>query len=191
MKTRPSIVLLALLSACGSHAPVEVSVRALDGQQVTLFQGREDAYEVLLFVAPDCPIANKYAPELQRIGTEYGARGVGFHLVYTDADVDVEAIRAHKADFRLTLPTLLDFDHRLVELSGATVTPEAALFSPSGELLYLGRVDDRFVDFGKEREGPTRTDLRDALDAVLDGRKPERARIEAIGCFIPDRAESD
>jgi len=178
---------LFLFAACAQQSPGELSVLDLDGRAVAPFRGEPGTFEVLFFVASDCPIANKFAPEIERICDEYGPRGVGFHLVYADGDEDAETIRAHITDYGFTAPALLDFEHRLVEHAGATVTPEAALFSSEGELLYRGRIDDRFVDFGKERENPTQRDLRAALDAVLAGERPVNDRTEAIGCFIPER----
>jgi len=183
---RRAAVTLLLLAACAPPAASYITVLDLDGRAVAPFRGAGGSFEVLIFVAPDCPISNKFAPEVSRICDEYGPRGVSFHLVYPDGDEPTETIRQHIADFGFKIPALLDFEHTLVELAGATVTPEAALFASTGELLYLGRIDDRFVDFGKERENPTRRDLRDALDAVLAGEKPANARTEAIGCFIPD-----
>ena len=74
----------------------------------------------------------------------------------------------------------------LVRRAGATITPEAAVFGAAPEPLYLGRIDDRYVDFGKARPEATRHDLEQALDAVLDGRPVPEPRTEAIGCFIAD-----
>jgi hypothetical protein len=53
-------------------------------------------------------------------------------------------------------------------------------------LVYLGRIDNRYVGFGKRREQVTAHDLRDALEAVLAGRPVPRRRTEAVGCDIPD-----
>ena len=44
----------------------------------------------------------------------------------------------------------------------ATGESKAAVLSPSGELLYRGRIDDRYFDYGKQRSQPTHQ-ARDAL----------------------------
>ena len=54
------------------------------------------------------------------------------------------------------------------------------------ELVYLGRIDDRYVDFGKTRAAATTHDLAGALEAILDGRPVPESRTRAIGCFIPE-----
>ena len=141
---------------------------------------------VALFVATDCPISNYFAPEMERIRADYQPRGVAFRLIYAVPDEDPEAIRAHREHFGLTIPALFDPNHELLGRAGASVTPEAAVFSPSGELLYRGRIDDTYVAYGKQRAQPTRRDLRLALDAILEGKHPDPATTEAVGCFIPD-----
>ncbi len=141
---------------------------------------------VLLFVMRDCPISNAFAPEIECIRAEYEPRGVAFDLVYADPDETPERARAHAADYGHGSRVLLDPEHVLVRHAGATKTPEAALFSPAGVLLYRGRIDDRFADYGKQRPAPTKRDLRAALDAILAGRAPEPTRTEVIGCFLPE-----
>jgi hypothetical protein len=84
------------------------------------------------------------------------------------------------------MPALLDPAHKVVRAAGATVTPEAAVISPSGTLLYRGRIDDLYLDFGKRRREPTKRDLREALDAILTGKKPALRTTNAVGCFIPE-----
>jgi hypothetical protein len=81
---------------------------------------------------------------------------------------------------------LLDRTHALVKAAGATMTPEAALFSPDGTLQYLGRIDDLYADYMKKRPAPTRRDLREALDELLAGKSVSIKRAEPIGCYIPE-----
>jgi hypothetical protein len=81
---------------------------------------------------------------------------------------------------------LRDPDHDLVRLAGATITPEAAVFVQGREMVYRGRIDDRYVDFGMTRTKATTHDLRNTLDAVLAGKPVPAARTRAIGCYIAD-----
>jgi hypothetical protein len=139
----------------------------------------------LLFITHDCPISNAYAPEMNRLCAEYGKRGVAFYLVYVDPELAAGAAREHAREYGFACPALLDRTHILVKQAGATITPEAVLFDPGGRRLYRGRIDDRYVDFGRARPAPTRRDLRDALDAALAGKPVPNPRTRAIGCFIP------
>lgn len=179
-----TLLALTLLGCRSTPAPAALVVHTLDGEPVSPLGTTEARATLLLFVGVDCPTSNLYAPEIARIYAEYGPQGVDFYLVYWDADVPVEGIHEQLREYSLDLPVLLDFDYVLVDYTGATRIPEAALLSPAGELLYRGRIDDRYVDFGKKRLQANERDLRDALDAVLRGKRPAVARTEAVGCFI-------
>jgi len=180
-----NVLLAGLMLIAVSGA--EIRLPAVGGAVVApLAPDAEKRATVALFTRTDCPISNRYVPEIQRIHELYAERGVAFWLVYPDPDVDDDAIRAHIEEYGYPMSALKDPDHRLVDHVGATITPEVALFDADGKLVYLGRIDDRYVDFGKARPEPTRRDLALALEAVLAGRVVEHDRTRAIGCFIGD-----
>ena len=139
---------------------------------------------VLLFVSTDCPLSNRYVPEMNRIASAYAPRGVAFYAVQGDATVPLDQVRAHAKEFGYTFPYLIDPEEALATYTGAVTTPEAAVLSPRGDLLYIGRLDNRLEDFGKERIRVTEFDLRDALDAVLAGKPIPHPRTKALGCAI-------
>jgi Redoxin len=139
---------------------------------------------VLFFIGSDCPISNGFVPEMLRLHREFAPTGMGFCAVYADAEIlPVEAGR-HAADFAFPFPALLDPGQTLARRVGATVMPEAAVLSPTGVLLYRGRIDNRYADFGRLRERPTCTELRDALGAILSGRSIAVPWTPALGCAI-------
>lgn len=139
---------------------------------------------VFLFVIPDCPIVNRYAPEINRIYDTYSKEGVELTLVYTEPSLTRKDIENHRTEYSLKPEGILDPDFELVKMTGATITPEAAVYNAERELVYLGRIDDWFTDFGDKRREPTERNLRLALDAVLAGEKVQISRARAIGCFI-------
>jgi len=139
---------------------------------------------VLLFVRTDCPLSNRYAPEIQRLAGQYTSDGVNFWLVYPDRAETAASIRKHLAAYGYTLPALRDTHHYLVRRAEATVTPEAAIFR-GGKLLYHGRIDNRVHDFGETRVVVTAHDLEDAIAAALDD-KPIPPALQAVGCYISD-----
>jgi peroxiredoxin len=142
---------------------------------------------VLYFVTTDCPVANSYVPELNRIREAYAARGVAVYGVQAEVTVPDADVVKYAREFRYTFPLLLDPRQELVRLVNATVTPQAAVLTPDGKLQYLGRVDDRVADFGKQRPQATQSDLRDALDAVLAGKPVPHPTTKSIGCAINRR----
>jgi hypothetical protein len=172
----------------GPAAEMAPSIRDLDGRAVDPLAIERGA-SVLVFVRTDCPIANRYAPEIRRIQEGFAARGVELWLVYADAAEPVEAIRAHLRAFDLPARALRDPGHVLVRKAGARVTPEAAVFvagTGGVRLAYRGRIDDRYLAFDRMRPAPTTHDLEDALEAVLAGRPVQKETTPAIGCFLAD-----
>ena len=184
--------LLALVCGCGTSHPLSASgpdgwgVRDLNNNPVDPFLDSRSKATVLIFVRTDCPISNRYAPEMERLFKKYAAKKIAFWLVYPDASTTAKSIREHVSEFRLTMPVLIDARHDLVKKSGVTVTPEVAVFLADGHEVYRGRIDDRYVDFGKERAAPTTRDLQEALDALVAGKMVANATTTAVGCYISD-----
>ncbi len=141
---------------------------------------------VLIFVWQTCPVANAYAPEIERIYQDYRSRGVAMYLVQVDPDLRVEEARAHAKEYGYTLPLLHDPKAVLSRHVGATMTPEAVVLLPDGTRIYNGRIDNRQAALGKRRPKATVFDLRATLDAILAGKKLEPRTTEVIGCYIPE-----
>jgi peroxiredoxin len=139
---------------------------------------------VLLFLTTDCPLCNTYVPEMNRIAQAYSQRGIAFYAVQGDATVPAADVRRHAKDFAYRFPYLFDPAESLATYTGATTTPEAAVLSSSGELRYLGRIDNRLEDFGKQRTEVTEFDLCNTLEAILHDKPIPHARTKALGCAI-------
>jgi hypothetical protein len=149
---------------------------------------------VVFFVATDCPVSNSYAPEIQRVCREYGPR-VGCSLIYEDVDVHPgsahldQQVRAHLQEYGYAgVPAAIDRDRAASTAAKATITPQAVVVDRNGDIRYRGRIDNLYAAPGKRRQQVTRHDLRDALDAMLSGRKVQNPETEALGCYITDPA---
>ncbi len=196
-----AIAALCMASGCGQEGTSSGGTRALAAHGAALvdvfgavhrpFDDPQVRAIVLIFTLPDCPIANSYVPELNRLHAEYEARGVRLFLMQVDPDLSVAGAQEVARQFEIKAPVVLDRRHEWVRKVGATATPEAAVLAPEGTLLYLGRIDNRYVGFGKRREQVTERDLRDTLDAVLADRPIPRPRTQAIGCPIPLSPQGD
>ncbi len=174
------LILAHLLWTVATLVPAQVS--DVTGRPVRPFDLHGARAAVLLFVAVDCPISNGYAPELRRIMADH--RDLRFYLVYADPTTTAADARAHAAAYGYACPALLDPGHVLLARVGVTVTPEVAVVTAAGTLLYRGRVDDRYVDFGRKRPVAATHDLQAALAAVDAGRPVPVALTRAVGCPI-------
>ncbi len=182
--------LVAAFLLAGSYAPavsgaINFTLSDASGKTHADEEIKDHKATVMLFVATECPNANTYAPVLARLYREYSARGVLFLGVYSDPSDNAAEVAKHDADYRIPYPGLLDPRQTLARQTGARSTPEAVILSPAGEVLYRGRVDDRFIDIGKTRYRPAHDDLREALDQILEGQPVRNPVTKVLGCAIP------
>jgi hypothetical protein len=141
---------------------------------------------ILFFITHDCPIANKYSREIQRIMAEYETRKMKSFLVYVDPEMNHNDVVKHMKDFGYGSQTaFLDLRHELVRATGAKVTPEAVVVTGRGVIAYRGRIDNLYEDLGLGRKQVTKRELREALNAIVTGQKVPISRTTAVGCFIP------
>jgi AhpC/TSA family len=177
-------LVVALAFAAAPLTATPMAATDIDGKSWTLFAPAAHQLDLLFFVAADCPISNRYAPEIARICRDYSSRGVRCFMVYPDAAVEAAAVAKHRGDYGLgSTPAIIDRRHQLVDAVGSRVTPEAALYSSAGRV-YRGRIDDWYIDVSRARLQANRHDLRLALDATLAGRPVAQPETEAVGCFI-------
>lgn len=175
---------LALLSAAVATAG-ELTLASADGREVHPLQMQEKKAAVFIFTRTDCPISNRYAPEVERLYERFSPEGFDFWLVYVDPGQTPGAVRTHMHEYAYHLGALLDPKHELVKAAGATITPEAVVFE-RGRVLYRGRIDDRYVAFGKARQAASTHDLQDVLAALAAGKPLAPRTTHAIGCYIED-----
>jgi hypothetical protein len=140
----------------------------------------------MFFITTDCPIANSFAPEINRIIADYTPRGVAFNMVYTDIGQPPEMVRRHVSEYGYKSPVQLDTGRVLSRQHGITVTPEAVVLGVDDRRVYRGRIDDRYLAPGQYRLKPTTRELRDAIEAVLEGRPVPVAETKAAGCPLTD-----
>ncbi len=196
---RSSALVLWILVFCGATGLAQgdhahLRLRDLNGRAIAPLapSGRASA---VFFVATDCPVSNSYAPEIQRICREYGPRGVECALIYEDVDTHPstaqldQLVRTHLQEYGYAgFTAVVDRDRAAATHAKASITPQAFVIDRSGEIRYRGRIDNLYAALGKTRQQVTSHDLRDALDAVLAGRKVPHPETEALGCFITDPA---
>lgn len=175
----------ALLAASPVHAgPARFHLYDTAGALHQETEWRQAPAVLLFFVTTDCPLSNGYVPEMNRIAQAYAARGVRVYGVLGDATVPEDDARRHVKEYGYTFPVLFDPQESLAAFTGATVTPEAAVLSASGDVPYLGRIDNSVERLGTTRNKATEFDLREALDAVLSGHPVPHPRTTAFGCAI-------
>jgi hypothetical protein len=157
----------------------------LDGKAVDPFAQASTKVVVLVFLRRDCPVSGRYAPVIQQISARY-QHDASFFLVYPDKSESSEPIRKYLADYGYRLPALRDPQHVLVKQARAEITPEAAVFNHERKLVYHGRIDNWYVEFGRSRPAPTTHELSDAIQAAMAGKPVADGAVKGVGCYISD-----
>lgn len=140
---------------------------------------------VVVFLSFECPIANSYAQPLAELAKTYGARGVAFVGVCATEDEDAVQVAKHAKKFDIPFPVYRDAKYAAAHAFRADITPEAFVLDADGVLRYRGRIDNTYVArIKKNNSGPTRHDLRQALDEVLAGKPVTMPATLPVGCPI-------
>jgi mono/diheme cytochrome c family protein/thiol-disulfide isomerase/thioredoxin len=184
-----ALVLWAGSSSPGGDNPAPparfLSALDLQGRAHHLTGGEADRAVALVFITTECPIAREYVPELNRLASQFAERPAKFFGVISDASISRAEAARFAQEFRIEFPVLFDASGEWKAVLAPTRVPEAFVLDAGGQIVYRGRIDDRYREVGKKRNAVTTHDLADALTAVLDGRAPENARTEPVGCPLP------
>jgi thiol-disulfide isomerase/thioredoxin len=180
-----AIAVLCLGAASLISTSLQGLATDLEGKPFDPFRTARGKVVVLIFVRTDCPISNRYAPLVQQLNAQFADKAA-FFLVYPDKKETADTIRKHDREFGYTFAALRDPQHFLVKRSGAQITPEAAVFDANRRLVYHGRIDNLYEDFGHARKTATTHELADAIEAAIAGKTPGEKATHAVGCYISD-----
>ena len=168
----------------GDKAP-DFTLPGVDGKAYTLDSFRGRKVLAIVFMCNHCPYVQGSIERMKAIQSEFGIKGVQViginandEVNYPDDSFDrmVEMSNAKKLNF----PYLRDEDQTAAKAYDAQCTPECFVFDGERKLRYHGRIDDNPKDESKV----TVTDLRNAIDALIHGRKVAIELAPAIGCSI-------
>lgn len=144
---------------------------------------------VLVFTCNHCPYALAWHERTIALAHDYADRGVRvLQINPNDAERyprdSVEAMRARvqAGDFD-GVPYLRDESQEVAKAYDAKTTPDVFVLDVDNVLRYRGAPDADYDDPAQNAAY-----IRAALDAVLDGREPDVAETEPIGCSIKWRA---
>jgi peroxiredoxin len=172
--------------ALGASAPMaSVKMKNVDGKELALSDVMGKKGTLVVFTCNHCPYAVAWEDRIVSLGNTYSGKGIGVVAVNSNDPAIVEgdsypAMQTRAKDKKFGFPYVVDEDSKLAKSFGATRTPEAFLFDAQGKLVYHGTIDDNHKEAGKV----TKTYLKDALDAVADGKPVATAETKAVGCSI-------
>lgn len=171
---------------------VVLSACSTGGDGTTEAMRAENAALTLVFVKRDCPVSEAYAPEIRLLSEQFAPLGVDFSVVYLDTRITRDEAVAHaKARYGPLCDVVVDSNRYLARMASVSVTPEVAVLSKEGDMLYRGRIDDTWESLNVSKFDPTTRDLHDALDAILDGRAVANPVTAAVGCLVASEVDDE
>lgn len=140
---------------------------------------------VLVFLNPDCPLCQRYAPTLNKLAAAKDP-AVEFYGVVSNATVSFRDAAKFAREYGLKFPVLFDGSAAVAAHLRPTHVPEAFVLTAAGQVAYRGRIDDWYEKPGKPRAEAKSHDLKDAIAAVRAGKAPAVAKTEPVGCLFED-----
>ena len=193
MRLRCLFVGLAIIFAAAPSVAAEKSPigKKVDSFALQDYRGKERALKdfkdsklvVVAFLGTECPLAKLYGPKLARLAKEYESKGVAFLGIDSNTQDQITAIAAYARIHEIGFPILKDLGNKVADQFGAQRTPTVYVLDGEQTIRYAGRVDDQY-GIGFQKDKPAATDLVNALNELLDGKKVTKAETEAQGCFI-------
>ena len=166
-----------------TQAP-EFSLQGVDGATHALADYADAPALAVVFSCNHCPYVRAWEGRMIELQREYGPRG--FRLVAINANDatthpgdSFDEMRKRHAEQGFTFDYLHDEAQEVARVYGAERTPEVFLFDRDRRLVYHGAIDDN-----RDDQAVGQRYLRDAVDAVLDGREPETTETAPVGCTI-------
>ncbi len=176
--------------ALASPAP-DFELPGVDDKQHRLRDFDNAQVLVVVFTCNHCPTAQAYEQRLIQLAKDYQDRRVAMvaispndpqavrldELGYTDLSDSLEEMKSRAKEQQFPFPYLYDGDAQQVSRAyGVLATPQVFIFDQDRKLRYVGRVDD------DEKGNPKSHDARNAIDALLDGRRVSVETTRTFGC---------
>ena len=140
---------------------------------------------LIVFMCNHCPYVKAKIWTMKSLHEAYNK--MGFELVGINSNDPLEypedsfpSMKEFSREHELPFHYLFDETQEVARAYGASCTPDPFLFNEEGKLAYHGRFDDA-LEPGKE---PTTRDMAEAIEAVLEGRKPKYDFLYSAGCSI-------
>lgn len=170
-------------------ASEETGLRGIDLQGKLHRLGESNGCQavVVVFLATECPISNRYIPVLNElVSKDHVKPAVCIYGVISSPHVTRQEAEVHSEKFQPKFPILFDAAGELKSRLSPTHTPHAFLLSPQGKTLYDGAIDDRFAAINKKRSAAGATYLKDAVQAVLKHQAVPIAKSIPVGCPLEE-----
>ena len=175
---------MAFTLQLSAEAP-DFCLPGVDGKEYSLesFKGAEIL--IVVFSCNHCPAVIGSEDRMIQLHEDYAPKGVAMVSINSNEeqnhpDDSFEKMKERARDKGFAFPYVRDESQDAAKAYGALRTPHFYVFDGQRRLCYTGRMDDNPFDASKAAQH----DLRNALDAMLAGKKPPVELTNPIGCNV-------
>lgn len=169
----------------------DFKLKNIDGKYVSLEDFTSAKGFIVVFTCNECPYAKAYQNRLIELDKKYKSKGYPVVAINpNDEDIasgdTFEAMKKRAKEKGYSFPYLKDETQEVYKMYGATRTPHVYLLNKEDNDLvvsYIGTIDDNY----KDPSSVNQTYLADAVDALLEGAKPNPDFTKAVGCSIKSK----
>ncbi len=170
----------------GTIAPDFKLINTIDNQWISLADAKGINGTLIMFICNHCPFVKHINSELSSLAKDYVSKGINCIAIssndvenYPDDAPHLMKENALEHDF--IFPYLYDETQDIAKAYDAACTPDFYIFDKNLRLVYRGQLDDSRPGNDKPLNGK---DIRQALDAMINGTTISSEQKPSIGCNI-------
>ncbi|WP_179377009.1 thioredoxin family protein [Winogradskyella wichelsiae] len=162
----------------------DFNLKNVDGSMVSLTNIENAKGYIVTFTCNECPFSVLYEDRLIALNNEYAPKGYPVIAINPNSPNNEKegyaAMQKRSEDKGFTFPYLVDEGQKIYPQYGAVRTPHVFLLDAERKVQYIGTIDDN----SKSPEDVKVNYVKDAIEALEKGKKPNPNFTKAIGCPV-------
>jgi peroxiredoxin len=166
----------------------DFNLKNVDGKQVSLSNYKDAKGYIVVFTCNTCPVSRAYQDRVEALHATYAAKGYPVIAINTNDPIaspgdSFEKMQATAKSKNMSYAYLEDPNHVYTKKYGAVKTPHVFVLQKTAkgnEVAYIGAIDNDSEGVNAQKE----TYVQNAINLLLDGKKPVVSTTKAIGCSI-------
>lgn len=172
----------------------DFNLKNIDGRKVSLANYADAKGYIVVFTCNTCPVAKAYQDRVEALNKEFAPKGYPVIAINTNDPIaspgdSFEKMQERAKEKNFSYAYLEDPDHIYTKKFGATKTPHTFVLQKTAkgnEVAYIGAIDNDQQEENNSRE----VYVKNAINALLSGKKPSVTTTKAVGCSIKWKKQS-